>query len=63
MPISQNEHNLQSEDIVSDLESHAWSDSTNSFKLGKEVEYKAGADSEVVAVKEIQNVDEELTYT
>ena len=63
-PVSQNdEHNLQSEDIVSDLESHTWSDSTNSFKLGKEVKYKAGADLEVVVVKEIQNVDGELTYT
>jgi hypothetical protein len=36
---------------------------TNSFKLGKEVKYKAGTDSEVVVVKDIQNVDGEPTYT
>eukprot|EP00957_Ditylum_brightwellii_P059218 4494756-Ditylum_brightwellii.AAC.1 len=64
MPMSQNsEDNLQSEDIVSDLESHTWSDSTNSFKLGEKVEYKAGTDSEVAVVKEIQIVDREITYT
>eukprot|EP00957_Ditylum_brightwellii_P037613 2844491-Ditylum_brightwellii.AAC.1 len=52
MPISQNgEDTLQSEDIVSNLESHTWSDSTNGFKLDKEVKYKAGTDLEVVVVK------------
>eukprot|EP00957_Ditylum_brightwellii_P064028 4857168-Ditylum_brightwellii.AAC.1 len=49
--------------IIYKVKTHKRSDSTNSFKLGDKVKYKAGADSEVVVVKEFQNVDGELTYT